>query len=78
MTSTLEKREVSSCKKDLYRYVVNIKTGIIHNDIKPCSTCKQMKEANKKYFDMLDEAENFFEGGSKGVLCCRCFGNHRP
>lgn len=56
------------------KYIINIKTGIIHDARKPCPACKKMMESNKKYFDTFESAENFFEGEKKkGLPCGKCF-----
>ena len=55
------------------KYILNIKTGIIHNAIMPCAHCKRTKEGNKKYFEIYEEAINFFEGkNKKGEPCGIC------
>ena len=54
-------------------YVLNIKTGKIHNGKRPCNQCTRCKESNKKYFDNYDEAVYFFEGkNEKGIPCGIC------
>lgn len=56
------------------KYIMNIKTGKIHDGEVPCSACRNMGEANKKFFDKYSEAESFFEGDTiKGVFCAKCF-----
>lgn len=62
----------------MYKYIINIKTGAIHNAINPCSACKRMIEANKKMFNSYDDAENYFEGDKKGTPCGVCLGGQRP
>jgi len=55
------------------KYILNIKTGKIHDGVNPCYQCKKSKEGNKKFFDNYDEALNFFEGEtSKGEPCGIC------
>lgn len=55
------------------KYILNIKTGTIHNALNPCDKCKKAKEGNKKYFDDYESAENFFEGKTaKGKPCGIC------
>lgn len=58
------------------KYILNIKTGIIHDALKPCNKCNQAKEENKQYFDNYADAENFFEGKTaKGKPCGICLKN---
>lgn len=57
------------------RVVLNIKTSIIHNADNPCYHLKRVKEQNKKYFDSIDGALNFFEGGKKAEKCGVCCWN---
>ena len=55
------------------KYILNIKTGAIHNAIAPCAQCKRTSEGNKKYFDVYKDAVNFFEGKTlKGRPCGVC------
>ena len=55
------------------RYILNIKTGKIHNGLKPCTQCKNCNEGNKKYFDNYEDAVNYFEGKTlKGIPCGKC------
>ena len=54
-------------------YILNIKTGIIHDGRNPCARCKKANEGNKKYFEKYEEAVNFYEGKtSKGRPCGIC------
>lgn len=53
-------------------FLLNIKTGKIHNGMIPCPAVKKMGTENTKVFHSLDEAVNFFEGGKKGEVCIRC------
>lgn len=78
MYGTFEKSSPNSSKIDLHKYVINIKTGAIHDGQNPCPACRMMIEANKKYFGKLEEAENYFEGGKKGTRCGRCFRDKMP
>lgn len=56
------------------KYLLNIQQGKIHNAEEPCAPAKRTAEANKKEFDVLAEAVNFYKGGRrKGSLCTRCF-----
>ena len=58
------------------KYILNIKTGVIHNAVMPCAQCQRTNEGNKKYFEIYDEAVNFFEGKiSKGKPCGICLKN---
>lgn len=55
-------------------YIMNIKTGKIHDGNSPCYSCSRIAEANKKYFSSYSEAENYFEGDDvKGNFCGICF-----
>lgn len=56
----------------IIKYLLNIKTGIIHNGDTPCYQGKRMKEDNKKYFETLEEAVNYYGGDRKGVCCGIC------
>lgn len=53
-------------------FLLNIKSGKIHNGIAPCPAVKNMGTENTKVFHSFDEAVNFFEGGKKGEACIRC------
>ena len=54
-------------------YILNIKTGKIHNALNPCAQCKSCKEGNKKYFVTYEDAVNYFEGKTaKGIPCGKC------
>ena len=54
-------------------YILNIKTGKIHNGVTPCARCEKCNEGNKKYFDNYDDAVNFFEGKTTiGIPCGIC------
>lgn len=56
------------------RYLLNIQQGKIHNADKPCAPVARMSEANKKAFDRIEDAINYYEGNRrKGTLCTRCF-----
>ena len=53
--------------------VLNIITGKVHNADCPCQFVRRTKEQNKKYFDNLEDAINYFEGGKrKGEQCGAC------
>lgn len=55
-------------------YLLNIKTRKIHSEMHPCTAAKRMAEANKKYFEEYEDAENYFEGKrEKGQPCNICF-----
>ncbi len=55
------------------KYILNLKTGTIHNGITPCAQCKKALEGNKKYFELYEDAVNFFEGKTeKGKPCGKC------
>ena len=55
------------------KYILNIKTGMIHSAITPCAQCKRSNEGNKKYFEIYEDAVNYFEGKtSKGKPCGIC------
>ena len=57
----------------MLNYILNIKTGKIHNGINPCAHCRNCNEGNKKYFAEYDEAVNYFEGKTqKGIPCGVC------
>ena len=61
------------------KYILNIKTGKIHDGKKPCGQCRNCNESNKKYFNSYDEAVNFFEGNAKkGSPCGRCLREKGP
>lgn len=58
------------------KFLLNITQHKIHNGFSPCHSVAKMAEANKKYFDTYEEAENFYAGGSrKGEICNICFKN---
>lgn len=59
------------------RYLLNIKTGTIHNGITPCGQAKRMKESNKKRFDSYYDAVNFFDGDKRGEPCGICLGDQQ-
>jgi len=44
------------------KYILNIKTGKIHDGKKPCAPCNQAKKSNLKFFDNYNDAINYFEG----------------
>lgn len=55
-------------------YLLNISTGKIHSALHPCARAKGMAEANKKFFENYEDAENYFEGKiKKGTPCVKCF-----
>ena len=55
------------------KYILNIKTGKIHNAVTPCIPCRKTTEGNKKHFEVYEEAVNFFEGKTqKGEPCGIC------
>lgn len=55
------------------KYILNIKTGTIHSAITPCAQCKKTNVGNKKYFEIYEDAVNFFEGKTlKGRPCGIC------
>ena len=57
----------------MMKYILNIKTGKIHDGINPCARCKSCNEANKKYFDDYESAVNYYEGKTeKGRPCGIC------
>jgi len=57
----------------MVKYILNIKTGTIHNAVSPCAQCNRTNEGNKKYFEKYENAVNFFEGiNSKGKPCGIC------
>lgn len=57
----------------MVKYILNIKTRTIHNAITPCGQCKRTNEGNKKYFEIYEDAVNYFEGKtSKGEPCGIC------
>lgn len=57
----------------MVKYILNIKTGKIHDAQKPCAQCKNSNEGNKKYFDNYEAAVNYFEGKTlKGLPCGKC------
>ena len=57
----------------MIKYILNIKTRVIHNAIAPCAQCKKTTAGNKKYFEIYEEAVNFFEGtATKGKPCGIC------
>ena len=56
------------------KFLLNIAQRKIHNGLLPCYSVSKMAEANKKYFDTYEEAENYYAGGSrKGEICNICF-----
>lgn len=55
------------------KYVLNIKTGIVHNGINPCGQSKRTNKGNQKFFESYEDAVNFFEGKTlKGKPCGIC------
>lgn len=55
------------------KYFLNIKSGVIHNGEAPCYAGKHMDEGNKKWSDLFERLENYYDsGGKKGVACERC------
>ncbi len=55
------------------KYLLNIKSGTIHNGINPCYFGKSMAEYNKKWFDEYLDAVNYYESKSKvGCPCGKC------
>lgn len=59
------------------KYILNIKTGKIHDGKNPCAPCNQAKKSNLKFFDNYNDAINYFEGSSeKGIPCGRCLKSH--
>ena len=55
------------------KYVLNINSGKIHDNVKGCHHLRNLKEENRQYFDTYEEAFNFFEGeNKKGNPCGTC------
>jgi len=60
----------------MQKFMLNIKTGTIHNGDHLCSPGRRTAEANQKWFDTYAQARNFYKGDrKKGIPCVRCFGN---
>ena len=60
------------------KYILNIVTGTIHSCSKPCYQCKKCNEENKKYFEVYEDAVNFYEGKNrKGTPCGVCLKEKR-
>lgn len=57
------------------RYLLNIKTGKIHDGENLCYRGRSMSEENQKWADSLDELVNFYEGNKKGIACAVCLKN---
>ena len=58
------------------KFLLNIANGKIHKGIfqDQCRAVKKMKESNQKWFDVYEEAENYYEGKTKkGEICGICF-----
>ncbi len=53
-------------------FILNIKTGVIHDGEYNCFHEKRTREANKQYFETYKEAENFYNGKQKGRPCSVC------
>lgn len=58
--------------KFMAKYILNIKSGKIHNGESPCHHIKRAKKDSKKEFDTYEEALNYFEGNKKGEPCNWC------
>ncbi len=59
----------------MWRYVLNIKMGTIHDTTADCPAARKMKEENKKYFENYLDAVNYYEGRKKGQPCGVCMRN---
>ncbi|MCH5267336.1 MAG: hypothetical protein J1E62_03240 [Lachnospiraceae bacterium] len=59
------------------KYLLNINSGVIHDGKNPCHQGKTAADFNKKEFDKLSDAMNYFEGkGKKGRPCEKCLKDH--
>ncbi len=55
-------------------FVLNIKSGIVHNKNKICHQGKRMKKENAKSFDHYQDVVDYYEDDSMEVhLCSFCF-----
>lgn len=54
------------------RYLLNLKSGKIHDGKNLCSQGSRIAEENRKWSDSFEELVDFFEGGKKGVACGIC------
>ena len=54
------------------KFLLHLKRGTIHLTEANCRHVAKMREANKKYFDTYEEAQNFYEGDKKGRPCTTC------
>ncbi|MGC2871849.1 hypothetical protein ACDL92_00955 [Ihubacter sp. mB4P-1] len=63
--------------KNTGRYILNIKTGVIHDSEKACIAREKMVEKNSKKSNSYEELINFFEGEEKGKFCGICMRERR-
>jgi len=55
------------------KYLLNIKTGTIHDGSAYCPRINRMAEFNKKWFDKYEDAVNYYSGKEKkGCPCGIC------
>ena len=54
------------------KYILNIKTGKIHDGLKNCPRCNNCNEANKKYFENYNDAVNFLKEKIKKEHLAEC------
>lgn len=54
------------------RYLLNIRTGKIHDGENLCYHGRNIAEENQKWSNSFEELVDFFEGSKKGVACGVC------